>query len=470
MTEVLAIEDTRTHCLLYKAALSRAGHHVRCSTSVREGLAEIRNRPFDVVLLDLCLPDGDGLQLMRQCLALRPASKVIVVTANGSVSDAVQAMRDGAFDFLLKPFDARHLVDAVENAVRGTSAQDWAAANPDERLYRLGALMGSSPEMEQVRSTVNSVARSMATVFITGEPGIGKRACARAIHVASSRVDGPFVALDCKNLAPDEVEAELFGRVEGAGPKAPANAGAIAAADGGTLYLDGICELDSGLQFKLLRFLESSTIRPMGSAHMERVNVRLICGTDRDPLQEMRAGRFRKDLFYHLYVIPIQLPPMRHRAEAIVETAEALLREIARGEGKCFTGLSEAAREAFRACSWPGNLRQLVNVIRNVVAQYDGPMVERVMLPHDMGGTEQVPPADRTGQEPGKSGDALAGFTLAEIERIAIEAAIGRNGGSVPQAARELDVAPSTIYRKRDAWDRGEIGPLPKASGRRNGG
>ncbi|SNT38799.1 sigma-54-dependent transcriptional regulator [Tropicimonas sediminicola] len=464
MTDVLAVEDTKTHCLLYKAVLQRAGHRVTCTSTMAEGLAEIRRRPFEVILLDLGLPDGDGLELMRQCLALRPESNVIVVTANGSVTGAVQAMRDGAFDFLLKPFDERHLLNAVENAARGPVRAEGEAAERKTRLFRLGGLGGRSPEISEIRATVETVARSMATVFLSGEPGTGKRDCARAIHAASGRADGPFVPLEFKGASSEETEAELFGRVgDVVGRETD---GAIAAADGGTLYLGGICALDSGLQFKLLRFLESATIRPVGSPFMRKVNVRLICGTHLDPLEEMRAGRFRKDLFYHLHVIPLHLPPMRDRQGDIVEVAEDLLGEFAREEGKPFTGLSESAKQALLDCPWPGNLRQMANVLRAVVAQNGGPLVEPEMLPPDMGCPPSLPPAARNGVEIGGGvSSALAGRTLAEIERIAIEAAIGRNGGSVPQAARELDVAPSTIYRKREAWGRGDDADGVRRSG-----
>jgi two-component system, repressor protein LuxO len=238
--------------------------------------------------------------------------------------------------------------------------------------------------------------------------------------------------------------------------------GAAAAADGGTLFLDEICEMDLNLQTKMLRFLQTSTITPVGATRPRKIDVRIICATNRNPLDEVRAGRFREDLYYRLHVVPIHMPPLRERGEDVIEIAERLLVGMAREEGRGFQGLSPQVRDIFRALPWPGNVRQLINVLRNVVVLNDGPVVEATMLPTELQGAfSPLPMGDgqgATGRVVGGQGslDILTGRTLAEIERYAIEAALVRHGGSVPRAALELDVSPSTLYRKREAWLRAD--------------
>ena len=229
--------------------------------------------------------------------------------------------------------------------------------------------------------------------------------------------------------------------------------GAAASADGGTLFLDEICELDLNLQTKMLRFLQTSTIQPVGATRARKVNVRIVCATNRDPLQAVRRGQFREDLYYRLHVVPIHMPPLRERGEDVnVIATEALLR-FAREEGRAFTTLGEDVRALFRDLDWPGNVRQLLNAIRHVVVLNDGPVVTRAMLPADL---LETMTAQATAPAPGTPEpmtlDGLVGRPLAEVERMLIEATIALHGGSIPKAARVLDVSPSTLYRKIESW------------------
>ncbi|MFN3293504.1 MAG: sigma 54-interacting transcriptional regulator, partial [Gemmobacter sp.] len=235
--------------------------------------------------------------------------------------------------------------------------------------------------------------------------------------------------------------------------------GAAVAADGGTLFLDEICEMDLGLQPKLLRFLQTSSVTPVGSTRPRKVDVRIVCATNRDPLDQVRAGRFREDLYYRLHVVPIHMPPLRERGDDVIEIAQAALRRFAAEEGRRFADLSPEVQALFRRLPWPGNVRQVLNVMRNVVVLHDGPVVTLDMLPQEAllppGPAPVAPPAPLPAAAPPDLGQMLAGRTLAEIERLAIEAAIARHGGSLPRAARELGVAASTLYRKREAWTAG---------------
>ena len=270
--------------------------------------------------------------------------------------------------------------------------------------------------------------------------------------------------MNCAAIPRDLIESELFGHLKGAFTGALADRdGAVTTADGGTLFLDEICEMDVALQTKLLRFLQTGQLQRVGSDRLETVDVRVICATNRDPKEEVRAGRFREDLFFRLYVVPIHLPPLRERQDDVLEIAETLLSDYGREEGKTFTGFSPEAIEALMAYPWPGNVRELQNTIRNIVVLSDGPEVTLDMLPP---GTTAGMPADsparaipHTRQRPEAAAGAPAvalGRELWEIEKDAIEGTIALCGGSIPKAARLLGISTSTIYRKRQAWETGE--------------
>jgi len=463
---VLLVEDTPSLQIVYETVLRSSGHAVRIAGTAAEGLQAFRADRPRVVVLDLMLPDRDGLDLMREMLAIAPATAVIVITANGSINKAVAAMRAGAHEFLVKPFDEARFQAAVQNAMASTAGRFEPMQRPDAPP---GDFIGHSPAMQAVYARIRSVARSMATVFITGESGTGKELCAQAIHDLSPRARAPFIALNCGAIPSELLESEVFGHLRGSFTGAIADkVGAAAAADGGTLFLDEICELDLNLQTKLLRFLQTSTIQPVGATRARKVNVRILCATNRDPMEAVRRGRFREDLYYRLHVVPIHMPPLRDRGEDIVEIAEAALARFSREEGRGFRGLAADARAAFLAAPWPGNVRQLLNVLRNVVVLNDAAEVTAAMLPPEVQGEApgDGPAPGAPGPAEGRAGAAgsrprlppvptlegLIGRPLAEIERIVIEETILRAGGSVPKAARMLDVAPSTLYRKMEGW------------------
>jgi DNA-binding NtrC family response regulator len=305
--------------------------------------------------------------------------------------------------------------------------------------------------MAGLEAKIAAVARSMATVFLTGESGTGKEMVALAVHARSSRAGGPFIALNCGAIPQDLLESEVFGHMKGSFAGAVGDKpGAALSADGGTLFLDEVCEMAPPLQTRLLRFLQSATVQPIGAARPRKVDVRIICATNQDPMDAVRRGQFREDLFYRLYVVPLHLPPLRDRGDDVVQIAETALSRFAAEEGKVFTGLAAETLALLRRHRWPGNIRQLLNVIRNIVVLNDGGVVTPAMLPDDIirAETEAAP-------APSAPVDDLVGLTLAEVERRVITATLARYGGSVPAAARALDVAPSTLYRKLEAWAKG---------------
>ena len=461
-TPLLLVEDTPSLSLVYKAVLNKAEHSVDCAYTLAEAQTKFASGKHDIVLLDLVLPDGDGQDLMLEIQRGSPDCKVIVITANGSVNRAVQAMRAGAFDFLVKPFDENRLLSAVENANKALRATQ--SSKPEIGGDEFHGFIGASVEMRDIYKMVDNIGRSTATVFITGDSGTGKEVCAQAIHSVSNRSDGPFIPLNCGAIPRDLLESEVFGHLKGSFTGAIANKkGAAEAAHGGTLFLDEICEMDLALQTKLLRFLQTSTIQPVGATTPKHVDVRIVCATNRDPREEVRAGRFREDLFYRLHVVPIHLPPLAERGDDVNLIADRMLEIYSIEEGKSFIGLDDKVKELFRAYDWPGNVRQLLNALRNVVVLNDGQLVIESMLPNEIRSglpTLQSMPAnghDSHLSQPQSAPSTIqmsdfVGRTLADVERFLIEATIEHCGGSIPKAAHMLDVSASTIYRKREAW------------------
>ena len=484
---VLLVEDTPSLSMVYQSALERAGLSVNPVFSAREALATYRKKHNKLILLDLMLPDGNGLDILNEIHQTSPGSKVVVITANGSINRAVEAMRGGAFDFLVKPFDDRRLLSAVENAIKSIAleAAEAKSGNGQAAVKReLGGFIGSSQRMQQIYAMIRNIGRSTATVFITGESGTGKEIAAQAIHKQSTRHGGPFIAINCGAIPKDLLESEVFGHLKGSFTGAISDKpGAAAAADGGTLFLDEICEMDLALQTKLLRFLQTSMIQPVGAVEPRKVDVRIVCATNRDPLDEVRSGRFREDLYYRLHVVPIQMPPLRERGNDVIEIAEKLVERFSAEEGKRFRRLSAQAVRILLDFPWPGNVRQLENVLRNAVVLNDGDEITIDMLPRsimqtgmpansgqvpqDVGGQllpmngrrsyapELLPRATPESGEPAEMTlRGLVGATLADVEREFIEITIEECDGSIPRAARVLDVSPSTLYRKREAWER----------------
>ncbi|GAB5348331.1 sigma-54-dependent transcriptional regulator [Alteriqipengyuania sp. 357] len=474
---VLIIEDSESLALGYAAQLEEAGYSVSLAASLAEAKAALAEAPFSAALLDLQLPDGDGLSLLEATDLNTPP--FVVITADGSLSRAIAAMRLGAFDFLVKPVAGARLLSTVRTACEQTPA-DKAPAKPKVSASKDGfhGFIGRSPAMRQVYQTIQQVADSRAAVFVTGESGTGKEVTAEAIHAAGRRKSKAFVAINCGAIPENLLESELFGHVKGAFTGAVENRiGAAKAADGGTLFLDEICEMELKLQVKLLRFIQTGMIQRVGSSQVEPVDVRIVCATNRDPYREVAEGRFREDLLYRLNVIPISLPPLRERGDDILLLAEKLAERIAGEEGLDPPRFDAESRSALLSRPWPGNVRELQNTLRRaMITSASGtidlsdqlkPLVRPGQAPPPIDPVDAVPgapsmaprafepapaPALAPAPEPGPQRLSFEGMTLAQIEREAIEQAIQRAGGNVTRAAKLLEVNSSTIYRKLEKW------------------
>jgi DNA-binding NtrC family response regulator len=450
---LLIVEDTPSLQALYKGILGRADYAIEVAgtaAAAREAYARTLPR---VVLMDLSLPDGDGVDLIRELLAIDHQARFIVITADGTVHRAVDSMRAGASEFLVKPFDAERLLRAVRVALDSMPRQKRAGAVTDRLVSaNAGSFIGSSAGIARVLETIEAVSQSMAPVFITGESGTGKELCARALHATSPRAEAAFVPVNCGAVSPERLEIELFGEDPGghAGP-GHAKRGAAAIADGGTLFLDEVCEMAPTVQVALLRFLQTSQILPLGASEPQRIDARIVAATNRDPEAMIAEGRLRQDLFYRLHVVPIWMPPLRDRGDDVLEIAESLIVRYNATENRAFVGLSDEVKTVFRRYAWPGNVRQLGNILWNVMLLNDASHVTTDMLPPALMQPCRTEPGDA--DTAARAADPYDTLTLAQAERLLIESAIARAGGSIPKAARALDVSASTIYRKRAAWE-----------------
>jgi two-component system repressor protein LuxO len=430
--------------------IARSGErfHAHAFGERGEAVAAAARLPGAIMLVDIDTV-GDPARIADLS---RAVPTVIATSTAGSVHLAVAAVKAGASDFLPKPIGSKVLIERLEAAVAAwpgpqSTRASLPAPPPVAPEADFAGFIGRSAAMAEVYAQIRRMAPSRAPVFVTGESGTGKELCAEAIHAHSGPAGRPLVAINCSAIPKELMESEIFGHMRGAFTGATEDrAGAAELADGGTLFLDEIAEMDLGLQAKLLRFVQTGTIRRVGGSELRRVNVRLVSATNRNPLAEVEAGRFRADLFYRLHVLPIHLAPLRERREDILPLAEAFLARYAAEEGRCFHGFDPGAVDCLLGHDWAGNVRQLENAIRQVVVLHDGGMVGAAMLPAAI--------RQPAGRLPAASGErpALPVVPFRDQERRIIETALDAFGGSISRAAAALEISPSTIYRKRQEW------------------
>jgi len=473
---VLLVEDDLTIARVYSEYLLGDGYLVTHVERGGDAIAKLVAGEFDVALIDLHLPDMDGLEILRNVRDQELSLAIVVITGDGSMSNAIEAMKLGANDFLAKPFNKDRLLTTIENVLKQQNLDRMLQTYRNEiDRHEYQGFVGSSLVMQGVYRVIDSAAQSNVSVFITGESGTGKEICAEAIHRASKRADNPIVAINCGAIPKDLIESEIFGHVKGAFTGAITDRkGAAQTANGGTLFLDEICEMDINSQTKLLRFLQTGQVQPVGSNKLVDVDVRIICATNRDPMIEVAEGRFREDLYYRLHVLPVQLPALRERDNDILEVAQHFLSLYSEQEGKSFSAFSDEVDQVFRSFSWPGNIRQLQNVIRNIVVLNDGEIVDASMLPAplDVAGSIPIPGVSSASVNQLASAAGPASISkpfqavpagvasirpLAELEFEAITNALDICDGNIPKAAHYLGISAATIYRKKSAWKKSGV-------------
>ncbi|MES2412530.1 MAG: sigma-54 dependent transcriptional regulator [Pseudomonadota bacterium] len=384
---ILVIDDEPDLRTLYELTLLREGYRVEAAGDLAQARSQLETGQFDAVITDMRLPDGLGLELLRDIVNQQRTERCVVITAHGSAENAVEALKAGAFDYLTKPVDLKQFRNVVASAVQGSRAAAGAGAGvppkhrndaaavvpPGAQPAVLEKLVGRSPLMQAVKSRVQKVAGSMAPVLIQGESGTGKELVARAVHGCSHRASGPFVAVNCGAIPENLLEAEFFGARKGAYTgSAQDRQGYFQAAQGGTLFLDEIGDLPIAMQSKLLRAIQERVVRPLGSAQEDTVDVRIVSATHKELGGEVGAGRFRQDLYYRLNVIVISVPPLRERREDLPQLCSALLERICRESGIGLPALTPAVLDQLKAHPFQGNVRELENILHRAVALSEG--------------------------------------------------------------------------------------------------
>jgi two-component system response regulator HydG len=449
---VLVIDDDRAHAETVAESLERVGYDCTVAGSGLEGSRQLDANDWDVILTDLKMHDVDGLAILRRAREILPEAEVVMITGFGDVKTAVEAIKQGASNYLTKPVDRdelRAIVQKASERLRLARANRELKRQLDEK-FGFEGVIGHSPAMQDVVKRLQAIAQTDATVLILGETGAGKDLVAKAIHNNSRRKNKHFATLNC--AAPNEnlIEDELFGHEAGAftgGEKA--RKGIFEWANGGTVFLDEIGDMPFKLQAKLLRVLENREVTRIGSNEPIKVNVRLISATHRDLEKAVAENQFRSDLYHRLRVVTIKLPALRERREDVPLLSAHFLKELNATHGKHATTISEAVRRAMAAYDWPGNVRELRNFIESmVVMDHDGVLgVDDVQDTRVM----QKGPAP-AGERPTGGGPNLIGRPLAEVERYCSEEALKLTGGNREEAARMLGIGERTLYRKIQDW------------------
>ncbi|TOP53525.1 sigma-54-dependent Fis family transcriptional regulator [Vibrio parahaemolyticus] len=505
---VLLVEDSTSLAILYKQYVKDEPYDIFHVETGREAIQFIERSKPQLIILDLKLPDMSGEDVLDWINQNDIPTSVIIATAHGSVDLAVNLIQKGAEDFLEKPINADRLKTSVALHLKRAKLEDLVEniqSTFDRHNYH--GFIGSSLPMQAVYKTIDAVAPTSASVFIVGESGTGKEVCAEAVHRQSDRRDKPFIAINCGAIPRDLMESEIFGHVKGAFTGATTDRkGAATLAHGGTLFLDELCEMELEMQKKLLRFLQTGTYTPLGGTKEMKVDVRIICATNRDPLTEVEEGRFREDLYYRVHVVPIDMPPLRERGSDIVTLAKHFLTTYAKEDKKKFSNIDTEAQHVIKHYEWPGNVRQLQNIIRNIVVLNNDEKVTVAHLPaqltqkktqartvtpvhvessspsNHLNGhnapamqTQPIEPVQPAQGVPAQQTQPTVGVEtpshslspyfnadgsirpMWQVEREAIQNAIAYCDGNVLNAAVMLELSPSTVYRKKQAWEADEV-------------
>jgi len=439
MHTILVVDDERNILKVVALTLKDQGYAVETAQSAEEALEKFRRQGFDLVVTDLKLPGKQGDELLTELKAGKPDLPVIVITAFGTIENAVDAMKKGAFNYLTKPVNPDELVTVAREALEKYELKRENAALRSElkQKYTFSNIIGKSVAMQEVFDTVRMVAKTHSSVLIIGESGTGKELVARAVHYDSDRASGPFVTVDCATIPREIMESELFGHEKGAFTGAhEKKTGLLEHADGGTVFLDEIGDLDQDLQKKLLRFLQEREILRVGGTGRIKLNVRIIAATNKDLEHEVGAKNFREDLYYRLNVVTIKMPALRERKDDIPLLAQHFLEKVSAVEGKLVKGFEETVIDAFLSYGWPGNVRELENIVERAYILCPNITITKKYLPAKLQGAD------------GKDRESFDEMNLVETEKRLIIKALGNTSWNQSKAAEILGISRKQLRTK----------------------
>jgi nitrogen regulation protein NR(I) len=450
--KILIADDELNIRKVLSATLRREGYEVLTAKNGQEAVELLASGQVQVVVTDMKMPGLGGLEVLRHVRERHPRTPVIVITAHGTVDSAVEALKSGAFDYITKPFDSAELIRTIGKAVKTESlaAHDVVADGPGPERYRI---IGQSKKIQAIYEIIDKVAATPSTVLITGESGTGKELVAAALHYSSGRRARPFIKINCAAIPRELMESELFGHERGAFTGAVSSKpGRFELADGGTLFLDEIGEIPVEMQVKLLRAIQENEFERVGGIETLRVDVRLVVATNRDLTRLVEEGRFREDLFYRLNVVPIQLPPLRERKEDIPLLVAHFLAKYNARLGRQVQGIQADALAAISAHRWPGNIRELENVIERGLLFSTGAELQLGDLPPELAGAQEPPPGGVALPAPAAIEDGslkdIVKQATAELEKDLIVRALAETQGNVTQAARRLKISRKSLQNK----------------------
>lgn len=441
--KVLVVDDDAVVCKNCTRILSEAGYDTQALQSSRLALERIKDEAFDLAVIDMKMPGYSGIELLKSISATRPGMAVIIITGYSTIDTAVEAVKNGASDYIAKPFTPDELIIRAEKALenRKLARKTEALEHELRGKYRLGNIIGRDEKMQAVFEVIKKVAPTDSSVFITGESGTGKELAARAIHHNSLRKDRVFVSLDCTSLAENLLESELFGHVKGAFTGASSDKqGLFSSADGGTLFLDEIGNVSLSIQAKLLRAVQEREVKPVGSVKTVKTDVRIITATNKNIEDMIKAGAFREDLYYRINIVPLHLPPLRERKEDIPVLASFFLEKYCRERGKALKVPDAEAVLALQSYPWPGNVRELENVIERVVVMTDGNVIKLLHLPINTRNSEihKASYIAKNANELKKVKKIARNEAVVNIEKIFVVEALKRNNWNISKAAKEV--------------------------------
>lgn len=454
--KVLVVDDERNITFVIQAMLAKAGYEVIALNDSSQSFQAMASRSFDCVITDLYMPGVGGMEILEYCQKKHSGLPVVVITAYGTIESAVSALKLGAFDFITKPFDQMELLQVVKKAVLTYKQRQkepiliyGQSEGPAENPVLISSIIGTSPQMQDIFKIISKIAPSPSTVLVWGESGTGKELVAYEIHRNSPRAGKPFIKINCAAIPATLIESEFFGYERGAFTGAvTSKPGRFELAHEGTLFLDEVAEMPLEMQVKLLRVLQEQEFERVGGINTVKVNVRIIAATNKDLEAEVKAGRFREDLFYRLNVVPINLPPLRDRKEDMDSLVKFFLKEFNEKFKKNFTAISPEAMAALRNYSWPGNIRQLEHALERMVLMSDGAILQFRDLPEEV--------AQASGGRSSGEGDLEEPPSFKEIirkqtqtlERDLIEKALEETGGNITRTAEKLGLSRKGLQLK----------------------